>query len=127
MHIWRLVGLIGVMLVAGCTTVHPPGVAGTGTYSHVSGNLVWTYPTDLERTWQATLSALEGLDLRIETKLFDGLGGRIKAIRANNTTIRIRLIPETTRTTVVKVKIGTFGNLEQSENLHQAIRAQLKM
>jgi Protein of unknown function (DUF3568) len=127
MHIWRLVGLIGVMLVAGCTTVHPPGVAGTGTYSHVSGNLVWTYPTDLERTWQATLSALEGLDLRIETKLFDGLGWRIKAIRANNTTIRIRLIPETTRTTVVKVKIGTFGNLEQSENLHQAIRAQLKM
>jgi hypothetical protein len=93
----------------------------------VSGNLVWTYPTDLERTWQATLSALEGLDLRIETKLFDGLGGRLKAIRADNTTIRIRLIPETTRTTMVKVKIGTFGNLEQSENLHQAIRAQLKM
>jgi len=129
MHIWRqrLVGVIGVILVAGCSTVHPPGVAGTGTYSHLSGNLAWTYPTDLERTWEATLRALAELDLRIEVKTLDGLGGRIKALRADGTTIRVHLIPETNRTTTVKVKIGAFGSLDQSENLHQAIRAQLKL
>lgn len=130
MHIWiqRWAVLIGVILVAGCATVHPPaGVAGTGTYYYMSGNLVWTYPTDMERTWQATLQALQGLDLRVEDRTLDGLGGRIKAIRADGTTIRIRLKPETTRTTTVKVKIGTFGSQEQAENVHNAIRAQLRL
>jgi hypothetical protein len=123
----RLGMLMGLMLVAGCTTVHPPGVVGTGTYSYVSGNLTWIYPADLERTWDASLRALEGLDLRIESKTLDGLGGRIKAIRADNTAIRLRLKPETTRTTTVSVKIGTFGSQEQAENIHKAIRAQLKL
>jgi hypothetical protein len=123
----RLVVLMSIILVTGCKTVHPPGMAGTGTYSYVSGNLVWTYPTDLESTWQAALRALEELDLRVETKALDGLGGRIKAIRADGTAIRIRFVPETSRTTTVKVKIGTFGSQEQAENLHKAIRAQLKL
>jgi hypothetical protein len=129
MHVWmkRLAVLMGVILVTGCTTVHPPGVAGTGTYAYVSGNLVWTYPTDLDRTWQAALQALKELDLRIQSQNLDGLGGRIKAIRADGTAIRIRFVPETSRTTTVKVKVGTFGSQEQAENIHKAIREQLKL
>ena len=129
MRVWmkRLVVLLGILVATGCTTVHPPGVAGTGTYSYVSGNLAWIYPADMERTWDATLRALEGLDLRIQEKNLDGLGGRIVARRADETKIRIRLKPETTRTTTVLVKIGTFGSQEQSENVHKAIRAQLKL
>jgi hypothetical protein len=115
------------MILVSCTTVHPPGVAGTGTYAYISGNLIWTYPTELERTWDAALRALEELDLRIENKSLDGLGGYIKARRADNTAIRVRLVPETTRTTTVKIKIGAFGNQEQAQNLHKAIRAQLKL
>lgn len=123
----RLGILIGILLAAACSTVHPPGVAGTGTYSYVSGNLTWTYPTELERTWQAALQALEALDLRVQQKTLDGLGGYIEAIRADNTTIRVRMKPETTRTTTVSIKVGAFGNQEQSENIHKSIRAQLKL
>jgi len=129
MHVWmkRFVVLLGILVATGCATVHPPGVAGTGTYNSMSGNLSWIYPTDMERTWQATLRALEGMDLRIEERTLDGLGGRIVARRADETKIRIRLKPETTRTTTVLVKVGAFGNQEQSMNLHREIRTQLKL
>jgi hypothetical protein len=123
----RLVVLLGILVATGCATVHPPGVAGTGTYSYVSGNLSWVYPADMERTWEATLRALETMDLRVEERNLDGLGGRLIARRADETKIRIRLKPETTRTTTVLVKVGTFGNKEQSENLHREIRTQLKL
>ena len=129
MRVWmkRLVVLLGMFVATGCVTIHPPGVAGTGTYAYLSGNLSWTYPTDMERTWEATLRALEGIDLRIQEKTLDGLGGRIVALRADETKVRIRLKPETTRATTVLVKIGTFGSQEQSENVHRAIRTQLKI
>jgi hypothetical protein len=81
----------------------------------------------LERGYQATLVALERLDLRIQTKTLDGLEGRIKAIRADRTTVKVYLKPITDRTTEVKVKIGTFGDQEQAEYIHKNIRTQLQL
>ena len=119
--------LSSLVALGGCTTVYPTTSAGAGTYNSASGWLSWTYPVPLERTYQASLASLEGLDLRIETKTLDGLEGRIKALRADRTSVQIYLKPVTDRTTEVKVKIGSFGDQEQSELIHKNIRTQLRL
>jgi hypothetical protein len=81
----------------------------------------------LDRSYQATLTALEVLDLRIQTKTLDGLEGRIKAVRADRTAVQVYLKPITDRTTQVQVKVGTFGDQDQAEHIHKNIRAQLKL
>jgi uncharacterized protein YceK len=123
----KLLVLLSLVVLGGCTTVYPNTTAGAGTYNRASGWLSWAYPVPLERSYQATLVALERLDLRIQTKTLDGLEGRIKAIRADRTTVKVYLKPITDRTTEVKVKIGTFGDQEQAEYIHKNIRTQLQL
>lgn len=129
MHVQRMKLLVLLSLVAlgGCTSVHPSTGAGSGTYNPVSGYLSWAYPVPLERGYQATLTALEELDLRIQTKTLDGLEGRVKAIRADRTAVQVYLKPLTDRTTEVQVKVGTFGDQEQAELIHKNIRTQLRL
>lgn len=117
----------GLLLGSGCATVHPTDATGTGVYSYISGWMTWTYPTDLHATWTATLQAVERLQLRIQTKTQDGLGGRIEALRADQTKVEVRLKPVSTRTTDVSVHVGTFGDRQVSEDIHQAIRVALKL
>ncbi|GIX49068.1 MAG: hypothetical protein KatS3mg131_3279 [Candidatus Tectimicrobiota bacterium] len=119
--------LLLALLLAGCATVHPRGPAGFGTYSYVTGTLTWTYPVALKAAWEATLQAVQGLDLRIEKQLVDGLGGTLEAKRADGTPVFVWLRPLTERTTEVQVRIGTYGNRDDSERLHTAIRKQLRL
>jgi uncharacterized protein YceK len=123
----RLVLLASVLLVAGCATVHPQDPAGTGIYSYTSGRLSWTYPVALEPAWQATLRALKELNLRIESKTLDGLGGHIEALRSDNTKVSLSLKPATERTTRISVRVGAFGDRKPSEDIHAAIRTQLQL
>ena len=116
-----------VVLLAGCTTVHPREPVGSGTYSYVSGRLSWVYPVPLIEAWQATLQALQELNLRVLNKTLDGLGGEIDAQRADQTTVDVDLKPLSDRTTEVSVRIGTFGDYEQSKNIHETIRTRLKL
>jgi uncharacterized protein YceK len=129
MHVrWmKLLVLLSLVVLGGCSTVYPNTTAGTGTYNPASGWLSWAYPVPLDRSYQATLTALEVLDLRIQTKTLDGLEGRIKAVRADRTTVQVYLKPITDRTTAVQVKVGTFGDQDQAEHIHKNIRAQLKL
>jgi hypothetical protein len=116
-----------VVLLAGCTTVHPREPVGSGTYSYVSGRLSWVYPVPLIEAWQATLNALQELNLRILNKTLDGLGGEIDAQRADQTVVGVVVRPISDRTTEVSVRIGTFGDYEQSKNIHETIRTLLKL
>jgi uncharacterized protein YceK len=129
MHVRRIQLLVLISLVAlgGCTTVYPSTSAGAGTYNRASGWLTWTYPAPLERTYQAAVAALEGLDLRMQTKMLDGLEGRLKALRADRTAVKVYLKPVTDRTTEVRVKVGTFGDQDQSEHIHKDIRTRLQL
>jgi hypothetical protein len=87
--------------------------------------LSWTYPAPLERSYEAVLAALGELNLQVQTKTLDGLEGRIKAFRADRTAVRVYLQPVTNRTTEVRVKIGTFGDQDQAERIHNNIRTQM--
>ena len=61
-------------VVAGAAAV---GV-GTGSYFYVKGELERDYHAPLARVWQATLQAVEELNLSIESKEHDAFYGKIK-------------------------------------------------
>lgn len=118
--------MVGGLLLSGCT-VHPREPVGTGTFSYVSGRLAWTYPVDIHTAWSATLRALDKLDIQVQDKAIDGLGGRIDARRADQTKVSVTLEPVSQRAARVSIKIGAFGNREQSENIHALIQQELKL
>lgn len=120
-----LVILCGLLLM-GCT-VHPREPVGTGTFSHVSGRLAWTYPVAIDLAWSATLRALEQLKIQVQDKAVDGLGGTILAQRADQTRVSVTLEPVSKRATRVSIKIGAFGSREQSENIHAVIQQELNL
>ena len=120
------VWLICALFVVGCT-VHPREPIGTGTFSYVSGRLAWTYPVDINMAWAATLRALKKLDIQIQDKTIDGLGGLIYALRADQTKVSVQFEPVSQRAARVSIKIGAFGNREQSEQIHNVIQTELEL
>lgn len=120
-----LVSLSGLLFIS--CTVHPREPVGTGTFSYVSGRLAWTYPVDIQTAWSATLRALDKLDVQVQDKAVDGLGGSIIAQRADQTKVFVTFEPVSKRATRVNIKIGAFGNREQSENIHSLVQQELKL
>jgi hypothetical protein len=111
-------GCVGAALVAGAG-------AGIGSYSYIKGELKTTYSASLKQTWTHTLAALDSLGLTVGFKQVDALGGKIEARRADGKAVKLRLTPVSDRTTTVGVRVGTFGNRGQSEQVLGAIRKQL--
>ncbi len=114
------------LFIVSCT-VHPREPVGTGTFSRVTGRLAWTYPVDIHTAWSATLRALDKLEIQIQDKAIDGLGGMIQAQRADQTNVSIKLEPVSKLASRVSIKIGAFGSREQSENIHDRIRQELEL
>jgi Protein of unknown function (DUF3568) len=99
--------------------------AGVGTYSYIKGELEATYSVPIEEVWPHTVAALEGLQLHIDNKQMDSLGGRVEARRADGTPVMVRLKPVGERSTTVGVRVGTFGSQKKSQRIHDAIQKQL--
>jgi hypothetical protein len=114
-----------VLLITGCSTVYPRTPIGTGTYTYLNGELSWTYPVTLEELKAATLAALTELRLPVRTQRIDGFGGTIEAVRGEQVTVRLRLQPESEKTTRLRVRFGRLGNRQESERIHAEVRQQL--
>jgi hypothetical protein len=131
-HAWgpsqfaALFALFGiVLLITSCSTVYPRTPIGTGTYAYLNGELSWTYPVTLEEIKVATLAALTELRLPVRTQRIDGFGGTIEAVRGEQITVRLRLQPESEKTTRLRVRFGRLGNRQESERIHAEVRQQL--
>ena len=111
-------GCVAAAVIAG-------GGAGVGTYSYMNRELTATYHEPLKEIWPKTLSAVKKLQLTFRKKEIDALGGTIEARRSDTTLIKIRLTPVGERDTAIGVRVGTWGNREKSELVHNAIRKEL--
>lgn len=96
--------------------------AGVGTYSYMNRALTATYNEPLKEIWPKILSAVKKLQLTFRKKEIDALGGTIEARRFDGTLVKIQLTPVGNRDTSVSVRVGTWGNREKSELVHNAIR-----
>ena len=108
-------------VVAGAAAV---GV-GTGSYFYVKGELERDYHAPIARVWQATLKAVEELNLSIESKEHDAFYGKIKGKMADGTDFKIELKNKGENLTNVGVRIGAFGSKTKATEIHNKIYSNL--
>ena len=122
--------LLGICLLAsvnGCVSTAVGGgtTATTGTYSYFTRELSVIYALPLADVWIRALAAVESLQLHIDQQRVDGLGGDIAARRADGTAVQVHLRNVGDHSTGISVRVGFFGDREQSERVQRAIRQQL--
>lgn len=118
-----------VIGLSGCAAVIAAGVGvgvGFGTYKYVEGNLQRDYIGPPDTLWEATLTAIDDLRVASEVKERDYFGGLIKGIMHDGTKITIKMKRLTDNSTEVGVRVGLFGNVKQSELIHNKIAENFK-
>ena len=127
--------MIGIILVVFCMSLMLQGClllavgagagAGAATVAYVKGELRTTYAASLNRTWDATLSALKDLRINVYSTKKDLTEGDIEATKADGTKIKINLEPAGPNTTSVRIRVGMFGDEEASKVINGQIASKL--
>ncbi len=128
---WLLIlGLVFAFAgTAGCGAALLAGAAGgaaVGGTAYVKGEHSQVHNAGLDRTWTATLAALEQMNIRVDQSSKDALGGNIAAKRADGTDVTIKEEPTGGDNTQVKIRVGTFGDRAASEAIQEQIAARLR-
>jgi len=122
-YLWRGL-LFAILVLHGCSTAAMVGAgagAGLGTYSHIKGELTAQYPYPLDQTWNASLTALERLEIEVTAQERDALAGKIQGKRGDGKSVVLRIENKGLGVTAVGVRVGSFGNQEASRKIHQTI------
>jgi hypothetical protein len=115
--------LQGCMLLA----VGAGAAAGAGTVAYVKGELQTTYAASLDRTWNATLEAIKELDFRIIATQKDETEGDIEAKKIGGDKVRIVLSIAGPGTTLVKIRVGIFGDEAASRTISNRIASRIEV
>ena len=98
---------------------------GTGAYFYVKGDLKRNYEAPIDKTWQAAVRSVEDLGLSTESKQNDAFNGVIKGKMADGKSFTVSVKRLGENLTEVGVRVGTFGNREISETIHDKILSNL--
>ena len=98
---------------------------GAGAYYYVKGDLKRNYDAPMDKTWDATVKALEALQINVESKQHDALTGVIKGKLADGKSFTVNLKRLGDTLSEVGVRIGTFGDREKAEAIHEKIHSML--
>ena len=98
---------------------------GTGAYIYTKGDLKRNYEASIDKTWQAAVKSVEDLGLSTESKQNDAFNGVIKGKMADGKSFTVSVKRLGENLTEVGVRIGTFGNREISETIHNKILSNL--
>jgi hypothetical protein len=115
------------LMLQGCLLLAVGAGAGAGaaTVAYVKGELKTTYAASLNRTWDATLSALKDLRINVYSSKKDATGGDVEATKADGTKVKITLEPAGPDTTSVRIRVGIFGDEEVSRIINRQIASKL--
>ena len=111
-------------LVGGCWVVAVG--AGAGTVAYVRGDLEAVELRDIGTVYEATLKAVDELELNVTKRTKDVLSAVIVARDAQDKKITIKLSSTTEKTTKLSIRIGLFGNETKSRLIYQKIRENLR-
>jgi len=127
--------IVGVILILICMSFVLQGClllavgagagAGAATVAYVKGELKTTYAASLDRTWDATLSALKDLRINVYSSKQDATGGNIEATKVDGTKVKIILEPVGPDTISVRIRVGIFGDEEASRVINRQIASKL--
>lgn len=120
-----LTAITGMAGSAGCLAVAAGAVAGIGTYAYVKGELKGDFQAGIDRTWGAARKAVDQLGFTVKQEGKDALEGRIVALEADGTQVKINLTRKGESLTGVGVRVGTFGDESHSHVIMDKIKANL--
>ncbi|MEI9478170.1 MAG: DUF3568 family protein [Deltaproteobacteria bacterium] len=114
-------------MLQGCVllAVGAGAAAGAGTVAYLKGELQTTYAASLDRTWEAALGALKDLNYRIISSQKEGPEGEIEAKRVGEDTVKVILMISGPGTTLVKIRVGIFGDEAVSRAINSRIASGL--
>lgn len=98
---------------------------GVGTYAYIKGDLKRNYEAPIDKAWEATVKAVEELKMPIESKQHDAFSGIIKGKMADGKSFAINLKRLGETSTEIGIRIGTFGDRQKSEAIHDKILSKL--
>ena len=115
------------LMMEGCVllAVGAGAAAGAGTVAYLRGELQTTYAASLDRTWEAALDALKELNYRIISSQKEGPEGEIEAKRVGEDTVKVHLMISGPGTTLVKIRVGIFGDEVVSQAINSKIASKL--
>lgn len=113
--------LIGTACSGQGCMVAAVGIGAAGTIAYVRGDLEAVESESLDVVYEASVKALEQLELHVTSKSKDALVAQITTYDAQDKRIRIKLKSATDRTTKLSIRIGTFGSETKSRLIYQKI------
>jgi len=120
--------LLGMsFLLQGCIllAVGAGAAAGVGAVAYLKGELQTTYAASLDRTWEASLDALKDLNYRVISSEKGGAEGNIEAKLVGGDEVKISLSIPGPGTTLVKIRVGVFGDESVSRTINSKIASNL--
>lgn len=123
----RLLALAALALMlpaAGCVAVAAAG-AGAGTYAYVTGDLEQTLDAPIQEVHAAALAAIDDLGYTLVEERSDALESRIESEQADGTSVKIRLNALSDSQTRTRIRVGLFGNEDQSARILREITSRL--
>jgi hypothetical protein len=96
--------------------------AGVAGYKYYEGALAVIFQSPFMETWDATLKALNQMNIKVESSSHDVTSGKIKARRDDNERVTISLKYKSAQETEGVIKVGTLGDQDVSMAIKEGIR-----
>jgi hypothetical protein len=127
---WIVLIFFATMASAGCAlfVVGAGVVAGVGGAEYVHGELKQAYAAPMEKAWNASLATVDELKMKPTEKWIDNLDqNRVITGKADEgKDFQIALEAVSKDVTMVKVRIGLFGDEAASKRIQEVIAKNLK-
>ncbi len=107
--------------VVGCTPTIISSDAGV--YQH--GTMYAVSSKDMDAVYQASLQAMDKLELKVTDKMKDVFGAKVLAKTADGKIITVKIKPTQENKTMYSIKVGAFGNEERSRKIYAEIDTNL--
>ena len=129
--IWVLLLLFIATGSTGCALFVVAGAgaaAGVGASEYIGGEMKQAYAAPMEKTWNAALEAADELKMKTTEKSIDNLDKNrvMKGRTYDGKDLEISLEALGKDVTMVKVRIGVFGDEKSSKTIHETIAKNLK-
>lgn len=121
----KIIFLISTLFILyGCAEVFLVGVgAGVGvtSYKYVDGRLAVEYPLDYDRAWNSTRIALDSFKISISNSTNENGRGMFEAVRQDGKKVSVKLLNKGKGITVIAIRVGTLGDRDEAQILHNEI------
>ena len=123
-----LLPVIFFLFLAGCGALVIFGAgtaAGIAGYKWYEGALTVIYEAPYIRAWDASIKALEDMELQIQSQKHDLTKGTIKAKLKDNRSLSVSLAYKSAQQTEVVIRVSFFGDKDASDVIQENIRKEL--